>query len=188
MAGDGPLYHDPRTAMNGTYLHLILNHIPAIGILIGLGLGAFALLAKKPDVMKAALGLFVMAAVFAALTYFTGESAEEAVEGLAGVSEARIEAHEEVAAAAAVGAGVLGVLALGTLVLAWGRSVWPALGTVVLLVALGVGGVITYTAKLGGEIRHTELLGPSAAAGGGVQGGGEAEEGRGGYERYDDDD
>jgi hypothetical protein len=171
--------------MNGTYLHLILNHVPAIGVLIGLALGAFALLAKKPDVMKAALGLFVAAAVFAALTYFTGESAEEAVEGLAGVSEARIEAHEEVAGTAAVGAGVLGALALGVLVFAWGKPVRPVLGALVLLFALGVSGVITYTAKLGGEIRHTELLG-AAAAGGGQQGTAEQGEGYGGYE-YDDD-
>ncbi|HLT47791.1 MAG TPA: hypothetical protein VK002_11230 [Rubricoccaceae bacterium] len=149
--------------MSGTYLHLILNHVPAIGVLIGLALGAFAMLAKKPDVMKAALGLFVVSAVFAAFTYFTGESAEHAVEGLPGVSEARIEAHEEVAATAAVGAGLLGVLALGALVLAWGKAVRPALGVVVLLVALGVSGLITYTAKLGGEIRHTELLGEAAA-------------------------
>jgi hypothetical protein len=168
--------------MNGTYLHLILNHVPAIGVLIGLALGAFALLAKKPDVMKAALGLFVVAAVFAAFTYFTGESAEEAVEGLAGVSEARIEAHEEVAATAAIGAGVLGALALGALVLAWGKPVRPVLGAVVLLFALGVSGVITYTARLGGEIRHTELLGPSVVAGGAEQGG----EGAGGYEHEDD--
>jgi uncharacterized membrane protein len=154
--------------MNGTYLHLILNHVPAIGVLIGLALGAFALLAKKPDVLKAAFGLFVVAAVFAALTYFTGESAEHAVEGLPGVSEARIEAHEDVAGAAAVGAGALGVLALGALVLAWGKPVRPAIGAVVLVAALGASGLITYTAKLGGEIRHTELLG-AAAAGGGEQ-------------------
>jgi uncharacterized membrane protein len=168
--------------MNGNYLHLVLNHVPSIGVLVGLGLGAFALLAKKPDVMKAALGLFVVAAVFGALTYLTGESAEEAVEGLAGVSEARIEAHEEVAAAAAVGAGVLGVLALGALVLAWGKAVRPALGAVVLLAALGVSGLITYTAKLGGEIRHTEIAGASAATGR-AQGGDE----RSGEYEYDED-
>lgn len=171
--------------MNGTYLHLILNHIPAIGVLIGLGLGVFALLAKKPDVLKAALGLFVVAAVFAAFTYFTGESAEEAVEGLAGVSEVRIEAHEESAAAAAIGAGVLGALALGVLVFAWGRPVRPVLGTLMLLLALGVGGLITYTAKLGGEIRHTEIAG-AAAGSGGEQGGTVGYRSSEHYE-YDDD-
>jgi hypothetical protein len=168
--------------MNGTYLHLILNHVPAIGVIIGLALGTFALLAKKPDVLKAALALFVVTALFAAITYLTGESAEEAVEGLAGVSEMRIEAHEEVAATAAVGAGVLGVLALGALVLAWGRPMRPALGALVLVVALGVSGLITYTAKLGGEIRHTELLDGSAA----IADGRPAAERGGGFEHDDD--
>ena len=92
------------------------------------------------------------------------------MEGLPGVSEARIEAHEEVAAAAAVGAGILGALALGALVLAWGKPLRPVLSALVLTVALGVAGAITYTAKLGGEIRHTEIAGAAAVAGGGAEG------------------
>ena len=143
--------------MSAAHLHLILNHIPVLGTLFGVAILAYGLWRSQDAVVRIALALFVVAGLGATGAYFTGEGAEEAVEGLAGVTEAVIEPHEEIALYAFLLAIVLGVLSLGVLV--WRRSAevprW--VGTTTLLLALVTAGVMGYTANLGGQIRHTEL-------------------------------
>lgn len=149
--------------MNAVHIHLLLNHLPVIGSLIGVALLVVALLRRDSGLAKVTLGLFVALAGIALVVFLTGEPAEELVEGLAGVSESILEAHEEAAVVATVAIGVLGVAALGLLVMFRQRRLprWATLAT--LVAALLVAGVMGWTANLGGQIRHTEIR-PSAAA------------------------
>ncbi len=106
----------------------------------------------------AAYGLFVIASIGAAITFLTGEPAEGAVEGIAGVSERVIERHEDTAGIALAALVVLGVTSLTALYLTirksslTGRIAWIAFGISIVSSVL-----IARTGYLGGQIRHTEL-------------------------------
>ena len=144
--------------MNAAHLHLVLNHIPVLGTVFGLGLLAFGLLRRSEDVERVALGLLVVTALFAVPAYLTGEPAEDAVESRPGVARGLIEQHEAAAGAAFVGMLVLGGLALVGGIGFRGRRPIPAwFGGCVLLGALIVSGMMAWTAKLGGQVSHPEI-------------------------------
>ena len=150
--------------MSLTHLHLMLNHIPVIGLLIGIGLLGTAIAMKKSDLAKASLGLFVVLGVISVVVYLTGESAEEAVENLAGFSETITERHEEFALVATVVIGTLAAFSLGVLALFRTKPLprWITLSGFAL--ALITSGFMGYTALLGGQVRHTEIRPDVASA------------------------
>jgi hypothetical protein len=118
----------------------------------------FALLRKSDELKKATLGFFLVTALFSVPAYLTGEPAEDVVEPLRGVSKPIIERHEEAVGAALTSVVVLGLGALAGLVLFRGGKTVPAwFGSVMLATSLIVGGLMAWTADLGGQIRHTEI-------------------------------
>jgi uncharacterized membrane protein len=143
--------------MSLTHLHLMLNHVPVIGLIIGIGLLGLAIAMKKSDLAKASLGLFVILGITSIVVYLTGESAEEAVENVAGFSEAITERHEEFALVATVVIGMLAAMSFGVLALFRKKALprWITLSSFVL--ALITSGFMGYTAMLGGQVRHTEI-------------------------------
>lgn len=144
--------------MNATHLHLILNHLPVIGIVFGMGLLLFGLWRKSNELKKSALGAIVLVSLAAVPVYLTGEPAEEGVESLPGVSKPILEQHEEAAVAAFTGMVVLGVAALGGLLLFRRGRALPVWFSVSLLAAsLIVSGLMGWVANLGGQIRHSEI-------------------------------
>ena len=143
--------------MNGAHLHLLLNHIPVLGIIFGLLLLAYGMIGKKQDLIRTSLGVFVLAALVAIAVYLSGEQAEEVVEHLAGISEAIIESHEEAGWLALLGAGALGLLALAGLLWFRKREMPQGFALATLVVALIVSGWMGYTANLGGKINHPEI-------------------------------
>ena len=144
--------------MNATHLHLILNHIPVLGTAFGLALLIFARWRKSEELKKAALGTFLITALLAVPVYLTGEPAEDVVKPLPGVSKAILEQHEQAATVAFTGIVVLGVGALTGLILFRGSKIVPNwFGSVMLVASLIVGGLMAWTANLGGQVRHTEI-------------------------------
>ena len=148
--------------MNGAHLHLLLNHLPVLGTLFGLGILAIALWRRNDTLRRTGLALLVLAGVTAGAAFLTGEPAEDAVEGK--VAGQAIEAHEEAAEAALWGAGILAVLSAGAL-LRWRREVPQAVAGGLLVGALATSGLMAWTANLGGRIRHPEIGAPSVATG-----------------------
>lgn len=144
--------------MNLTHLHLAINHVPVLGTIFGLALLSFAIRRRSDELKKTALGVFVIAALFAVPVYFTGEPAEDGVDALPGVSESIIERHEEAASIAFTSVLVLGGAALTMLILLRGGKTVPALISFPMLAgALVVSGLMAWTANLGGQVRHTEI-------------------------------
>jgi hypothetical protein len=143
--------------MNVVHIHLLLNHIPVIGTLLGIALIVWAIPRRNTEIAKTALGLFVVLAPIALVVYLTGEPVEHLVERLPGVTEGAIEAHEEAATLAMIALGGLGVVALWALIYFRRRVLPNALLLIVLAYSLGVGGLMAWTANLGGQIRHTEI-------------------------------
>lgn len=144
--------------LSPVHLHLLLNHIPVIGLGFALLVFVYALLRKSGELTTAALGLLVLTALVAIPVYLTGEPAEEAAEHLPGVSEAIIGRHENAALISLIAIEALGVLSLGWLILyKRAKRLSRFLTMIVFVLALGATGLMAWTANLGGQIRHTEI-------------------------------
>ena len=166
--------------MDATHLHLLLNHFPVIGTLLGIGVMIYGYITTSTEVKKAALWTWAAMAVIAIPVFLTGEPAEESVENLPGVSEAIIEAHEEAAELALWLMEALGALSLLTLAF---FKIKPAMSKSLMLVSMLLGlatfAAMARTGYLGGQIRHSEIRSGQTALNGGEQdAGGEAGEGQ----------
>lgn len=149
--------------MSPVHLHLILNHVPVVGTLIGVCLLAWAALRRDDRLIRVCLGMFAVLAAVALATFLTGEPAEEAVEGLAGVSESIVEQHEEAALLATIALGFLGLLSVAVL-LRFRTGALPRQAALLLLAAALVpAGMMAWTANLGGQIRHSEIRAEAVA-------------------------
>jgi hypothetical protein len=149
--------------MSSVHLHLLLNHVPVIGVYFILFVLVVALARRSDAIGKIGLAMLVGVALATVAVYFTGEPAEDAVEGLAGVSETLIHSHEDAAVMAFIATGVAGVAALGLLL--WYRrrplTRWAVGGSLAL--TLTAAGLMAWTANLGGQIRHSEIRSGSTA-------------------------
>ncbi len=151
--------------MNDAHLHLIIAHLPIVGIpicAIALGVG---LVRNNPDLkMIGRIGLLIFSLSGIAV-FLTGEGAEEIVEHLSGVAEHDVEVHEEAAEKVIIGLYALAGLSLVSLVF---KGSLQKIQPLILLLSLVVSGMLVWTANLGGVIRHTEikLHGASAATSG----------------------
>ena len=144
--------------MDAVHVHLMLNHVPVLGVLFGTALLVYALFRPSTEMKRLSFGLFVIAAVVAIPVYLTGEPAEHRVEGLPGVSHTIVEEHEDAAKVAFIGMIALGSIALAGLVWSWRKSLFPQwLAAAVLLAAVVVSLLSVWTANLGGKVRHSEI-------------------------------
>jgi hypothetical protein len=164
--------------MNATHLHLILNHVPVFGSVVGLVLLAMASWRKSQELKKTAFGFFVAVALLSVPVYLTGEPAEDTVKSLPGVSKTIVEQHEEAAAVAFTGVIIMGLAGLAGLAASRGGRLIPAwfvsttLGASVIVVTL-----VGWTAHLGGQVRHTEIRpGSSVSVEGSVGGGAQSKD------------
>lgn len=149
--------------MSTVHLHLLLNHLPVIGTLFAIALLAFAALRGNATLARAALWTFAVLGAVGIAVFLTGEPAEEAVEGLAGVSEGIMERHEEAALAATVALAAFGALSVAALL--WFRRHFSRGAAALLLVlSLVPAGMMAWTANLGGQIRHSEIRSGATAA------------------------
>ena len=144
--------------MNEAHLHLIINHFPLVGIVIGVLVLAFGLLLKKNQVVVTALGIFILCAITTALSFKTGEGAEEIVENIAGVSHELIHEHEETAERFGLPMYGIAFLSVVSLFLAnKGFKFSQYLNVAILVLALFVTYLSIKVGTTGGEIRHTEI-------------------------------
>ena len=145
--------------MNDAHLHLVMNHFPIIGPILGFGILLTGIILKNNSVKNTAYVLFIVSAIFAAFSMGTGEGAEEIAEKLPGVTKQIIHEHEEMAEKLAIVLYLLGVISLGGLFLSYKKSAkvkWVSFAALVVVV-VGI-----FLAKevgtSGGEVRHTEII------------------------------
>lgn len=143
--------------MNPAHLHLLLNHIPVLGVLLGVVLFVYSLLKRNDTVMKTAFFILLISALLALPVYFTGEPAEEVVDNMPGVTEAVIEQHENTALISFIGVEILGVLSIAGLLIKNNTGKLKYLNYGMLVIMLLVGAAMAQTANTGGQIRHTEI-------------------------------
>lgn len=145
-------------AMNQTHIHLLINHLPIVGSILGGFVLAFGLWTKSEHTKLAAYNLMILSALGAIIAYLTGEAAEETIEHIQGIVKERIELHANFALVALVSMIILGVAsAVGIWIVIKSPSLSQIYAYLMLIVSLISFGLVAQTGYLGGQIRHTEL-------------------------------
>jgi uncharacterized membrane protein len=143
--------------VNLAHVHLLLNHFPTIGFMVGMGLFIFALLAKSEVLQRASLVIFFLIAAISIPTYISGNSAAEILRKQ-GVSVNLITAHEDAAFIGSVFMGITGFVAwIGLWRWRYIARLSGGTALVVLLLSLITFGLMTRASNLGGKIRHPEI-------------------------------
>jgi uncharacterized membrane protein len=152
--------------MDPAHLHLLINHLPVFGSLMGALVLAHALYTKNNQTKMAAYYVIIISSIGAVIAYLTGEPAEHLVEDMAGISHDAIEEHEDAAIYALYSFIALGILSLIGLYLALKKHASTRMmAMIVLVVSLLSFAIIARTGYLGGQIRHTEIYSPQPAQG-----------------------
>ncbi|MGH6960319.1 MAG: hypothetical protein ACREE7_07550 [Dongiaceae bacterium] len=151
--------------LNIPHLHLLLNHVPTVGGVAGLGLLLLALVRRNDHLMRAAFEVTFAVALVTLPVYLTGVAAGNAIEGMDGVAADAIRAHETAALYGFISMQITGFFAWLAL---WQSRRLPrpsrgSVGAVLLLSVLTVA-VMARAATIGGEIRHPEILASPDAA------------------------
>jgi uncharacterized membrane protein len=144
--------------MNDAHLHMMVNHFPIVGTILGLGILIAGLIFKNNTIKNTAYCLFIVAAVFAFASMNTGEGAEEIAEKLPNVTDKIIHEHEEMAEKLALALYALGLISIVGLSM---NTKKHSKANLVSFLALTIGAVGVFLAQqtgtTGGEIRHTEI-------------------------------
>jgi uncharacterized membrane protein len=148
--------------MDLTHIHLLLNHFPTIGMIIGGGLFLISLITNSDDLKRASLVVLVGIALISIPTYLSGNGAQDALKSAQGVSKSLIETHE---GTAFVGLGFMEFLGAFAWLGLWQFRRLARIPTwnlaVILVLTVVTFGLMARAANIGGEIRHAEIrVGP----------------------------
>ena len=144
--------------MNLAHLHLILNHVPTVGLVIAVALLATGLLRKSDAVAQIALELLYGVGLLTLPAYITGLATQRVLADVPEVSAEAMVRHHDVALMGSM-------LMLLTGGLAW-LALWqerrgarkPSTSYAVLIAGALTLAVMSGAASLGGEIRHPEIV------------------------------
>jgi len=140
------------------HLHLLLNHFPIIGTMVGAGLFLISFLAKTEDVRRSSLIVFVVMALLTIPAFMTGVGAQEKMVADSSVSNTLIQRHEGAAELAVWFmeiTGALAVIALWQYIRRESPARWNT--SAILVFSLATVGLMARTGNTGGEIRHLEV-------------------------------
>jgi hypothetical protein len=110
--------------VNWAHIHLVLTHIPVIGIGAILAFFLVGRIRRSDEVQWISLQMFVALALVSIAVYLTGSPASHQMREVPGVSRDLIRNHSDAADFAFTGVEVLGALALALLVKFWGRRLF----------------------------------------------------------------
>jgi hypothetical protein len=143
--------------MNAAHIHLIVNHVPVLGVPFLTLLLLVAYAARSDPMARTALWGFALLGVFVIAVFLTGRAAEHVVKDLAGVTPGSIEAHEDWATASTIATAALGAFAVFVLVGARGGAIPRRRSAIVIAAGVVLVCVLAWTAELGARIRHSEI-------------------------------
>jgi hypothetical protein len=142
------------------HVHLLVNHFPTIGTILGLCLLLLSFIRKNDHLKKVSLEVIFLIALVTMPVYVSGQAAAETLRGQTGVSMEAIVAHNDAALASFIMMEITGFFAW--LVLWRMRRIgWPTRGLtyVVLVLSVMTVAAVARAANIGGDIRHPEITG-----------------------------
>ena len=172
--------------METAYLHLVTNHLPIIGIPFALAVLLIGVWRNSDEIKAWSFLIFGFLGLATIGVFLLGQGGEDFVEELAGVSHDAIEDHEGVAKFALGSVLLTAAVAVFALVRYGGLRllaprfrktaeadkvdvqphVFPTwIVLLVLAIALVSSGILGYTGRLGGKIRHPEFHGGAQTTG-----------------------
>lgn len=141
-----------------THIHLLLNHFPTVGFGIGVALFLVGLYVKSDPMKRAALGILLLMALISIPVYMTGKAAERAIKDQPGISDVRMETHQDAALLALTFMELTGMMAwLGLWQFRRMSRATSGNSTAVLVLSLITFVLMARAANMGGEIRHPEI-------------------------------
>jgi uncharacterized membrane protein len=147
--------------MNDAHLHMVLNHFPIIGLIIGTLILLAGIIFKSVVSKKIALTVLLFSAVFAIPTFGTGEDAEEVVEHMSTMTEQThhlIHEHEEKAEFFMPFIWSIILLSLASLFFEWKKKTFAKyISILTLIVSLIACYIAREVGTSGGEIAHPEI-------------------------------
>lgn len=151
--------------MNTTHIHLLLNHFPIIGTLIGSAILLYSIIKKQNAGKNTGALIILVMAIIAIPVLLTGEPAEDSVKHLSGISKNLIHNHEEASEKAFWLMEITGLLSLLAIVF---YKIKSAFASKAFLIAFAFSAVtffaMAWAGNLGGKIRHPETVGSVANA------------------------
>jgi hypothetical protein len=155
--------------MNPTHIHLLLNHFPIVGTLIGSAVLIYSIINKQDSGKITGAFIIVIMAIIAIPVLLTGEPAEESVEHLSGISKTLIHDHEEASEKAFWLMEITGIFSLLAIALYKFKS---GFAPKAFLVAFAFSAItffaMAWAGNLGGKIRHPETTKTYINAGSGA--------------------
>jgi hypothetical protein len=141
------------------HIHLLLNHFPTVGMIVGLGLFLLALLKRSEDLKRGALAVFFAIALISLPTYMSGYSAQRSLRRAPDVSQDVINLHQRSALFALIFMETTGIVAWYGLWYSRTRvSMGPRITAAAVLLSAVTIGLMASAANVGGEVRHPEIL------------------------------
>ncbi len=153
--------------LSAAHLHLLINHVPTVGFVIGLGLFIIGVVVKSDHLKVASLTTLVLIAIMMIPVYVTGSEAQAQICGDlqqtdpcedSSLSRVLIEMHEGAAFLslyAMVLTGGFAWLGLWYFRRSSRLPIWLTL--MILVLSFSTLAMVTRAANLGGEIRHPEI-------------------------------
>jgi uncharacterized membrane protein len=144
--------------MNFVHIHLLLNHLPVIGAIIGFGLFLISFFGKNDDLRRGSLIVFAAMALIAIPAFASGKGAQLMLKGKPGISDAFMQRHEGAAMLALWFLEATGAFALAGLWQLHRRARMARWNLLALLIfSLLAVGLMVRTGNTGGEISHPEV-------------------------------
>lgn len=144
--------------MDLTHLHLTLVHVPVFGTFFGTLLFLYGMFSKNNVFLKAGFLTFIATALISIPAFLTGDSSKEALQKFPGISENRIEEHEEIAEKAIWLVEFLGIISLiGFYFVIKNLKRIKLIVMITFLVSVITFGIMAVVGNSGGKIRHSEI-------------------------------
>ena len=144
--------------MNWAYFHILVNHFPIIGVIIGTLILIAGMVLKNEGIKISGLGTLVFAAVMAVITDLSGDPAKDAVQVIPGIAESLINRHEDIASVALFIIIPTGLLAALTLYSIYKKERSVRFLLMITLVFSVIScAALGYVGHTGGQIRHSEF-------------------------------
>jgi DNA-binding beta-propeller fold protein YncE len=144
--------------MNIIEIHLILNHIPIIGVAFVSTELLIGLVWKNTFLQKVSLYFLIAFAIISIAVYVSGLGSEDLVKTLPGVSKAYLQLHEKVARISSLTVWFVGGLTILGLACLRGRAeLFRYFVRGIFAMSLLCTGLFVLTGYLGGQITHAEI-------------------------------
>lgn len=147
--------------MTPEHAHLLINHLPIVGSIIGFLILAYGFLSQKDAVAKVGLVILFLVPVVAFPTQITGEKSEHIIEKREETTKEdhhRIHEHSKWAHYAFFCSIAMGLLALITFLGGTFSATVPrTLALVTILFAIATLGLMAQAGNTGGKIKHEEI-------------------------------